>query len=111
MKSLFFKKNFPTSSVQPRITQSVQEVKHGLIRHGDILETLVVLAHRTALLLRVGQTLVDVGIGGMDLQLTVTAVVVEVGHEHIVLEEIGDVTQAVVKHHIAVNIFVHDVVA
>ena len=91
MKSLFFKKNFPTSSVQPRITQSVQEVKHGLIRNGDILEAFVVFAHRTALFLRVGQTLVDVRIGGMDLELTITAIVVEVGHEHVVLEEIGDI--------------------
>ena len=111
MKSLFFKKNFPTSSVQPRITQSVQEVKHGLIRHGNILEALVVLAHRTALLLRVGQTLVDVGIGAMHLELAVAAVVIDKGLEHVVLEIIGDVAQTTVEHHATVHILVDDVVA
>ena len=93
MGTCFIKKSsiFLALSVQSRVSQPIQEVKHGFVGNGNILEALVVLAHRTALLFCVGQTLVDVGIGGMDLKLTVAAIVVEIGHEHVILEEIGDI--------------------
>ena len=75
------------------------------------MEKVVAFLHRAALFLRVIHLLVDVGIGAMHLHLAVTAVVIDKGHEHVVLEEIGDVAETVVEHHKAVHILVHNVLA
>ena len=47
----------------------------------------------------------------MNLQLTVAAIVAQIGHEHVVLQKIGNGSQTAVEHHTAVHIFVDHILA
>ena len=61
----------------------------------------------SALILHFRKAFIDRSIGGMDLKLSIAAVIAQIGHKHVILEEIGNDTQALVEHHITVDIAVH----
>ena len=96
---------------KPRIFQAIQEIQHRLVWHRHILETLAIFLSAACALLRIVHLLVEVGIGGMHLQLTITAVIINIGHKHIVLEEVCDIAQTMVKHHETIHILIHDMFA
>ena len=100
-----------TSDGQSRIFQSVQEVEHRLVWHRNILELFIILRARAAFLLRLSQSLVDVGESAMHLELSVAAVIVDIGLEHVVLEIIRDIAQTTIKHDTTIDILINDMIA
>ena len=107
--NLFFRKKSHLSQrpdANTCIFQAVQEVEHRLVGHRNVLETLVILCPRAVLLLRLSQPLVDVGISAMHLELSVAAVIINIGLEHVVPKIIGDVAQPAIEYHATVHIFV-----
>ena len=90
-----------------RPSQFGQETGYRLVGCHDILEISVVVTGLTTLLIHIGEMCVDGSIGGVYLQLSIAAIVAQIGHEQVVLEEISDDSQASVKDHIAVHITIH----